>query len=69
MELLYSEVYETPVLYFLIFNFNKQKFVEFEEYKCHFMEKDEYKDNGLLNFSYELTKEVKFIFLKKESSF
>ena len=58
MDIIYSEVYETPILYFIIFDLNKQKFIDYEEYSENYKNTDEYKHNNLLKFSYELTKEV-----------
>jgi len=63
-DILYSEVYEIPVLYFLIFDKKNQKFINYEDFSIYF-EKEI--PNSLAEFfdfkSLEFTKEVNLLFI------
>lgn len=43
----------------------KNKFIEFEEYSVYYKNNFEFQENKILNFAYEITKEVTIIFCYK----
>ncbi len=62
-DILYSEVYEIPVLYFLIFDIKNEKYINYEDFSKYFEIENTIYLAKFFDFkSLEFTKEVNLLF-------